>query len=270
MKFRLILFWTFVLFICFGASGQVSILTWNLQNLGASKSDDTVKFIAETIAPYDVVALQEVVAGPNGAKAVARLSAELNRTGAQWNYIISDPTQGEPNHAERYAFLYKTNRLKLIGKPQLEKHFAAQIQREPFIATFEFKGKQFTLVNFHALPKKKQPETEIKYFKFFARHYPDKHLVFVGDFNCIPKHSVFNPIRSQGYIPAFENQKTTLKNECKQDQCLANAYDNIWFDSAKAGLTESLVIHFYNTFDSMKLARKISDHIPIIAVLNLF
>lgn len=44
-------------------------------------------------------------------------------------------------------------------------------------------SKQFTLVNFHAITKSMQPETEIKYFKFFPEEYPNLNLLFCGDFN---------------------------------------------------------------------------------------
>jgi hypothetical protein len=39
-----------------------------------------------------------------------------------------------------------------------------------------------------------QPETEIKYFKFFPDEYPTLNLIFVGDFNC-PITYGFNPLR---------------------------------------------------------------------------
>jgi deoxyribonuclease-1-like protein len=60
---------------------QVKILSWNIENLGKSKSDTTINFIVKTIKTYDVIALQEVVAGNGGAQAVAKIADELNRKG---------------------------------------------------------------------------------------------------------------------------------------------------------------------------------------------
>jgi hypothetical protein len=151
----------------------------------------------------------------------------MNRKGAKWNYVVSDPTSGSAYKAERYAFLWKPSRVKLIGQPWLEKKYQQQIDREPYYATFEYKGNQFTLVNFHAITKNRQPETEIKYFKLLPVEYPDLNLLFVSDFNCPQTHTVFNPLKKMGWESAFENQKTSLKKDCAATDCLASEFDNI-------------------------------------------
>ena len=66
---------------------QVKLLSWNIENLGKSKSDSAITYIANTVKDYDVVVIQEVVAGNGGAQAVAKLAGELNRKGA--NGIIA-------------------------------------------------------------------------------------------------------------------------------------------------------------------------------------
>lgn len=258
------LFWLFIV----TANAQLKTLSWNVENLGSSKTDSTINFIANTIKGYDLVALQEVVAGDGGAKAVARLVDELNRKGAQWDYAISNPTSSSAYKTERYAFLWKTAEVKLVGKPWLERKYHLEIDREPYYATFEYKGKRLTLVNFHAKTKKKQPETEIKYFKFLPAEYPNLNLIFIGDFNCPQSHTVFNPLRKMGWQNAFENQKTSLRKECREADCLASEFDNIWYDPKKVTLSNANVIHFYNSFASLKKAREVSDHIPITAELT--
>jgi hypothetical protein len=44
-------------------------LSWNIENLGKSKSDQQIAFIATTIQDFDLIAIQEVVAGYGGAQA---------------------------------------------------------------------------------------------------------------------------------------------------------------------------------------------------------
>ena len=66
-----------------------------------------------------------------------------------------------------------------------------------------------------------------------------------------------------GYNCVFTNQKTSLKKECIENVCLASEFDNIWYNSVKISVVNSKVIHFYNTFPTLKEAREISDHIPI-------
>ena len=250
-------------------SGQINLLSWNLENLGNSKSETNINFIANTIQDYDIATIQEVVAGDGGSQTVAKLVAELNRKGDKWDYMVSDPTSGSAYKTERYAFLWKTSKIKQIGNPWLEKKYHSEIDREPYYCTFEYENKQFTIANFHAITKSKQPETEIKYFKFLPKEYPDLNLIFVGDFNCPQSHTVFNPLKSMGYLSAFINQKTSLKVECDGLDCLASEFDNIWFNASKIKIASADAIHFYKSFATIKQAKEISDHIPITVELIL-
>ncbi len=243
--------------------GQIKLVSWNVENLGKSKSNEEIAFMANLLNQYDLVALQEVVAGYGGAQAVARLVNKLNRKGNQWDYTISDPTTSTPSKTERYAFLWKTALVKKIGKAWLEKKYANAMEREPYLCTFEYGKKQFTAVSFHAITKSKQPEREIKYFQFFPLAYPKSNLIIMGDFNCPQSHSVFNPLRKMGFTSALVNQKTSLKRSCKNGQCLASEFDNMYFQKTKIKKLGSGVILFYRNFQSLKAARTISDHCPI-------
>ena len=253
----------------FALQSQVKILSWNVENLGKSKSEETINYIANTIKDYDIVALQEVVAGQGGAQAVAKLANQLNQKGAKWDYVISNPTSSSAYKTERYAFLWKTSIIKKIGNPWLEKKYNLQIDREPYYTTFQHNKKQFTLANFHAITKSKQPETEIKYFKFLPQEYPTLNLVFLGDFNCPQSHTVFIPFRKMGYQSVFQKQKTSLKKQCKANQCLASEFDNIWYNEQKITISSNQAIHFYKDFKTLHEAHTISDHIPISAVLTV-
>lgn len=174
------IFYLFLIICSTNVFSQIQICSWNLENFGKSKSNSTLTFIANTVKEFDIIAIQEVVAGFGGAQAVAHLADELNRTGAKWDYVISEPTSSSAYKTERYAFLWKTAKVKKIAKSWLEKKYHIEIDREPFYCTFEYENKQFTVVNFHAITKNKQPETEIKYFKFLPEEYPSLNLLFVG------------------------------------------------------------------------------------------
>lgn len=253
-----------LLFFTVLSFSQTKLLSWNLENFGKSKSESELNFIANTILNYDIVALQEVVAGYGGAQAVAKLAMLLNEKGAKWDYAISNPTSSTSSHkVERYAFLWKTSKIKLKGNTWLEKQYHLEIDREPYFATFEINKKTITLVNFHAITKSKQPETEIKYFKFLPGEYPNLNLLFLGDFNCPQSHTVFNPLKKMGYTPILQNQKTTLKQQCKNDICLASEFDNMFYKTSTIEFMNSGIVPFHKNFNSLKEARRISDHIPI-------
>lgn len=266
MKYILSLVLLFFTLLTFS---QTKLLSWNLQNFGKSKSESDLNFIANTILDYDIVAIQEVVAGYGGAQAVAKLAMLLNEKDTKWDYSISNPTSSSSYKTERYAFLWKTSKIKLKGNAWLEKQYHLEIDREPYFATFEINKKTITLVNFHAITKSKQPEKEIKYFKFLPSEYPNLNLVFLGDFNCPQSHTVFNPLKKMGYSPILQNQKTTLKQQCKNNICLASEFDNLFYKTSAIECTNSGIIPFYKNFNSLKEARKISDHIPIWAELYL-
>lgn len=255
---------SFTLFLCTTLLYcQTKVLSWNIENFGKSKSEIQLNFIANTIKDYDIITIQEIVAGHGGAQAVINLVAILNRKGSKWDYRISDPTSSSAYKKERYAFIWKTNKAQLKGNTWLEKKYHLEIDREPFYATFEINKKTITLVSFHAITKSKQPETEIKYFKFLPLEYPKLNLVFIGDFNCPQSHTVFNPLKKMGYSSVFQNQKTTLKQQCQTNNCLASEYDNIFYKTNSIHYINSGVVYFFKSFDSLKEARKISDHIPI-------
>ncbi len=70
----------------------LTVVSWNIANLGKSKDDDEIAFMADMVDEGDIVVIQEVVAGNGGAQAVARLADALNRRGAKWDYVVSNPT----------------------------------------------------------------------------------------------------------------------------------------------------------------------------------
>jgi deoxyribonuclease-1-like protein len=187
------------------AQASISLCSWNLKDFGKSKSNSEIEFISETIKDYDIVLIQEVVAkDPAGAQAVGRLGEALCRKGQKWEFRISDPTSGENSYKrERYAIIWKSSKVVLVGRPWLEVKYNVEINREPFYATFKTGDKVFTIVNFHAITKTMQPETEIKYFKYLPSEYPDLNLIFCGDFNLPQSHTVFNPLKQMAYRPGL-------------------------------------------------------------------
>ena len=254
----------------YGQQKIVSLLSWNLKDFGKSKNDGQIRQIAQVIRSFDLIAIQEVVAGYGGPQAVARLADELNRTGQKWDYAISEVTSGTSAHkSERYAFIWKVSRISCLSKPWLEKQFGLLIEREPFYGKFTSGKLTFTLVNYHAITKSRQPEREIKYFKFLPDNYPHDNLVFCGDFNIPQSHSVFIPLRKMGYNPALVGQKTSLRQQCINGDCLASEFDNFYFKTSVFKSTGAGVIHFYKEFMDLPLARKLSDHIPIFVNLEM-
>ena len=254
----------FVLFISYQAHA-ISFCAWNIENLGQSKSPAEIQVMVQTLKDFDIVGIEEVVAGPGGAQAVGRLVDALNRSGAKWDYRISDPTtQKAGSHKqERYAFLWKPSKVNMIGRAILEPTYEAEIEREPYMGVFQAGTKTFRVFIFHAITKSQQPETEIKYFKFLPDLYPQYPIIFAGDFNCPERHSVFNPLKSKGYTPALVNQKTSLKMTCINNDCLASEFDNILYKPTEFHVIKKGIVPFYQTTATFDQARAVSDHVPV-------
>lgn len=261
----------FLVFFCFDAHSetQISVCSWNLKDFGKSKSDAEIEFIATIIKDFDVIAIQEVVAGNGGPQAVARLHDALNRKGMKWDYALSEPTSSSAYKTERYAYIWKTSKLKKVGDAWLEQRYHLEIDREPYFIRLNSNGKDFTLVNFHAITKSMQPETEIKYFKFLPAIYKSHNLIFAGDFNVPQSHTVFNPLRKMGYSPSMVGQNTSLKKTCIENDCLASEFDNFFFVSSRFKSYDSGIIPFYQAFADHNEARLISDHVPIFFKFSL-
>ena len=150
-----------------------TIVTWNIKDLGGSKNDEEIQYIARTIKKYDVIAIQEVVAkDPKGVQAVLRIVSELNRMGSKWDYKYSDATNSpSPYISERYAFIWKTSVVSIANKPFLDAHLEDKCFREPYIARFKLKqnNKYFFVVNFHSRKHMDKPEDEIIYLDDYEK-----------------------------------------------------------------------------------------------------
>lgn len=247
------------------------LVTWNLCELGRTKSDAEIERMAEILRRADLVALQEVVAkDPAGAQAVARLDAELDRSGTAWDYAISDPTRSSSGQvSERYAFLWKPSRLRRLGRFALDDSLAAVCDREPFLGWFRFgDGASFRVVNFHSRPHDERPDLEAAHFRRYPQRFREP-VVVAGDFNLDEDHPVWDPLYDAGYTPAVRDAKTTLKRKCSlHGGYRNNAIDNIYVPAAAFRIAEADVHDFVGDCDSLYSARRISDHLPVWAVLE--
>ncbi|NDV42583.1 endonuclease/exonuclease/phosphatase family protein [Flagellimonas sediminis] len=249
-------------FIAFSQQSEISLVSWNIRDFGKTKNNEELNAIADIVRDVDILAIQEVVAGFGGAQAVAKLTDILNRKGAKWDYVISNPTNSPKFVSERYAFIWKTHRIKIKNRGWLISELDSLIDREPFLLHFYMDGKQFTVVDFHSRPYNKDPESEIKALSKFVIDSLKTPVLIAGDFNVDEKMPVFNTLKKSGFQPTITNQKTTLKWTCERADYLNYAIDNIFYskDIHKVG---GRVIDFVRFCEELEKARKLSDHLPV-------
>ncbi|MFC7444793.1 endonuclease/exonuclease/phosphatase family protein [Mesoflavibacter profundi] len=249
----------------FDSLNQIKIISWNIKDLGRTKSDDELNQISKIINVADVVLIQEVVGkDPAGAQAVAKIADNLNRMGFKWDYSISMPTQSPSSHmSERYAFLWKTNVLKLKSKPFLASKYKDVIYREPYVANFQIKknNKTFSAINYHSRKHYDKPEIEIVYLKNIIEDLDNNSIIIGGDFNLNEEHEIWDLFYSNGYSNALKNTKTTIKQKCSFGKYLSHSIDNFYYTNISVSKSNSIDI--VKDCDNINQSRQLSDHLPI-------
>ena len=268
--------------LSWGQSANLKVVTWNIRDLGRSKSDEEIELMARVLRGYDVIAVQEVVAGDAaGAKAVARLAAALDRKGSDYDYRVSAPTQSSSRHiCERYAFLWRTSTVRLVGRPKLLSAFAKTVEREPYLAQFEWAGKRLRIANFHARPYDQQPEREIARFNTIPDAYPDAPVLLLGDFNVPSHHTVFRPWLRRGYEVALSGQSTTLRRRLprgggdayyhESDNILVPAHQVRIWERGILDVVQFCAASGHVAEGGLRMANALSDHAPVYVVLSDF
>lgn len=262
--------------VSFGTSQDLKVVSWNLRDFGQSRDAGEIEMIANVIKDADIVCIQEVVAkNTGGAQAIAKLDASLDRKGANWDYRISHPTNDlNPHKRERYAFLWKTKAVNIVGKIRLIDELDHLVCREPSLASFEYNNETFSILNYHACTHDKTyPErSEIKHItNWILDNYQDD-VIWCGDMNLKIDDQAFKLALNNGFTNALNGKKTSLKRSCKKGEYKSRAEDNILYKLGDFRIIASDVIDFIGNKNCNEVEWKwvsISDHLPIMLIMNL-
>ena len=247
--------------ICLGQ--EISLVSWNIRDFGKTKSTEEIERIANILKEYDIIALQEVVAGYGGAQAVAILAGELNRKGSKWDYSISYATKSPKYKTEKYAYIWKTSKVTIADKASLVRDLESCVFREPYRIKFKVSGKNFTVINYHSRKHSEAPEVEVQCLTQYIVNCENDNVILAGDFNLNQEHQVFNKLKESGYKACLNRDNTTLKRVCNDERYLSHAIDNIFFDFNNIQILKAGSIDFVGSCDNLKAARELSDHLPV-------
>ena len=184
------------------ADGNILFASWNIRELGhLSRSlPEAYHWMAEIIAHFDLIAIQEVKRTLKGLDIIMRL------LGPDWAYVMTDITGGAEGNKERSVYIYNRNRVSPSGLsgeisawPELREglafdsdHPPEQLARSPHITGFTAGWKKFALVNVHLGPGDGDEETkfrrdEVRLLLAALREARDgmwtDNLILVGDMN---------------------------------------------------------------------------------------
>lgn len=157
------------------SDSSILLATWNIRDFDSNKFGfgprlpETFYYLAEMVSAFDIVALQEV------NRDLSALSTLMKILGREWDYIVTDATEGSGGNDERMAFVFNTEKVffrkiagevvlpegQLVVSPKAAKagetvaegaaaqDVKQQFARTPFLVAFQAGWFRFSLCTVH-------------------------------------------------------------------------------------------------------------------------
>ncbi|MCK4742918.1 MAG: endonuclease/exonuclease/phosphatase family protein [Sulfuriflexus sp.] len=243
-----------------------------------SRDDVELRQIVEQLSPFDIIAIQEV----RDSIVLDRTIVMLNAlSGVKWDYLISEKVGRGVK--ERYAFMFRTDRVQAISEGRVADDPSDVFIREPYIASFRAGNFDFTLITIHMLYKSKNASERGDEFAALGQVYLDvqaadpneQDVIVLGDFNDPPSNDAGDKSnkRFQRMIDVVPDLECQFKGAIRTTITDTSLYDNICFQpqhtveyAKKKGIVKFDETVFGNDDKAALLA--VSDHRPIWAIFN--
>lgn len=283
------------------------VATWNIRAFGnltakwASAENDSPKrdlralrYIAEIVSRFDVVALQEV---KENLKCLRHM---LKVLGPEWGLILTDVTRGARGNDERMAFVFDTRRVRPSGLacelvvPEewfhrvQEDALRRQFARTPYAVSFLSAGQTFILVTLHVIYGKdadeRQPELTgiAEWLADWAKREKSwgHNLIALGDFNIDrvgdPLYQAFTSTGLRTPDELNEVPRTIFRKASE-----GKHYDQIAWFTGEGGVQELSLRYtqkagrfdftetVFASLTKQQLSWRISDHYPLWAEFSV-
>ena len=251
----------------------LKLAAWNIRIMSNnSRTDAELTQIARTLADYDFIAIVEL----RDETVLKRTQRILSRMGMAYDYQFS-PAVGR-GVKERYAFLYRSNRVRVIKQGELYPDAADgrdDFMRDPYWATFRAGDFDFSIIAVHVIwgdrvgPRKAEVGALADVYRYVqTANGVEDDVLLVGDFNRNPTDTgAYGPIMA---IPSMTRLFQFPQKSHIRDSSL---YDNIFFQ--KNYVTEYTGRHGIDRFDETDFGNDdraanlaVSDHRPVWAVFS--
>ena len=215
------------------ATDTMLLATWNIREFGGNRTIESLYYIAEILSRFDIIAIQEVSSDLSGLKKVLSLMEP------QWDYIVTDSTDGSAGGGERMAIVYDRSKItfkNIAGELVLPKELLldgdVQFARTPFCAAFQAKWFKFMLATVHiyygkstGIDSRRLAEID-SIAKYLAKRSKkeDNSYILLGDFNIVKT--------SDATMKALEKNGFFIPEDIKQhptDLGRTKHYDQIAF-----------------------------------------
>ena len=212
------------------ASDTLLLATWNIRKFGDNRLDESLHYIAEIISRFDLVAVQEVSSSLDGLQKLIAL------LGHNWDYIVTDCTEGRSGGSERMAFVFDRCKVffrKMAGEVVLpaEKLINQELQfaRTPYSVAFQAGWFRFMLTTVHIYygtsqkndPRRVEEIAVIADFLKKRAKKEDENYILLGDFNIFNADDATMKALEKNtfYIPeALRNHPTNFGKNKYYDQ----------------------------------------------------
>jgi endonuclease/exonuclease/phosphatase family metal-dependent hydrolase len=215
------------------ATDTLLLATWNIRAFGDNRSSESLHYLAEIVSRFDLIAVQEVVSNLDGLHKLVSL------LGPNWDYIVTDSTEGTAGGGERMAFIFDRCKVffrKMAGEIVLPESKLidkkSQFARTPFCVAFQAGWFRFILTSVHIYygtsvndnPRRVEEITAIAKFLKDRAKKEGENYILMGDFNIFDTtDATMDALKKQGfYVP-------DATQEVHSDLGKAKHYDQIAF-----------------------------------------
>lgn len=253
---------------------DLKLAAWNIRIMSnKSRTDAELIQIARTLADYDFIAIVEL----RDETVLKRTQRILARMGVAYDYQFS-PAVGRGSK-ERYAFLYKSNRVSVVRPGELYPDAADgrdNFARDPYWATFRAGAFDFSVIAVHVIwgdrvgPRKAEVRALADVYRYVQDANGDEEdVLLVGDFNR-------NSTDTESYRPIMAIPSMIRLFDFPQKSHIRDSslYDNIFFQKnhvteylGRSGIDRFDETDFGNNDKAANLA--VSDHRPVWAVFSI-
>ena len=224
--------------------GDASLMlaTWNIRDFDSNKFGhgprlpESFHYIAEIVSWFDLVAIQEV------NRDLAALRRLMSLLGRDWDYLVTDTTEGSGGNEERIAFVFDRRRVRftnIAGQVVLpnsgigvgeEGGDGLQFARTPFVVSFQAGWFKFNLCAVHIYfgadsgARLQRRIDEIRELARFFSKRQDRELedyILLGDFNIVsPEHRTMEALEGEGFVVPenLKRERTNLRGDKHYDQ----------------------------------------------------
>jgi endonuclease/exonuclease/phosphatase family metal-dependent hydrolase len=245
--------------------------TWNIREFGTDKyggrRSESLYYIAEIIARFDIIAVQEV------RKDLATLKKLMGILGSNYEYMFTDVTDGKAGNQERLTFIFDTRKVRFGGLAgemvlapleqkdpttgQVVVTPSKQLARTPYMCGFKAGWTNFVLTTVHILYGEAAAEDphrveEIRQLaqamakRANGKYEWSENIILLGDFNIFsPKDSTLKAITDEGFLipkPLQSLKGSNVEKNKFYDQIAFKVRPNRFETSGKAGIFD-----FYKT-----------------------